>query len=164
MKRPLLWLALLAHALFASVYLIGTPAHEGPDENAHAYYASYLWHTRTLPVIQADCSPLTGGAAAHHPPLYYATIAAIAQALGTGDWSPYWQLNPEWMWDLAYGPTHRDPLLRLINPGNTRYQLSTDVRRRWEYGRPREQPRPEDLPGGGLSGVVAPPPPPPRPQ
>jgi hypothetical protein len=105
-KRPLLWLALLAHALLASAYLMETPAHEGPDENAHAYYASYLWHTRTLPVIRPDCSPMTGGAAAHHPPLYYAALAGIAQLLGTPDWSPYWQLNPEWATGAATANSH----------------------------------------------------------
>jgi translocation and assembly module TamB len=48
-----------------------------------------------------------------------------------------WQITPEWMWEMSYGPVRRDPLLGVGRGTQTiRYQLSTDIRRRWEYGLP----------------------------
>lgn len=43
-----------------------------------------------------------------------------------------WQINDEWEWEIQYGPVRRD-FTRLLNP-EVQYQLSTDIRRRWEYG------------------------------
>jgi hypothetical protein len=43
-----------------------------------------------------------------------------------------WQINDEWQWEMQYGPVRRS-FLRTIDP-ETQYQLSTDIRRRWEYG------------------------------
>ena len=106
MIRPLLLLALVCHLVFATTYAVSTPAFEGPDENAHGYYVSYLVHTGKLPVIVADCSPMTGGAAAHHPPLYYATLAGLTFAFGTGDYTPTWRLNPEWLTESEHGRQH----------------------------------------------------------
>jgi hypothetical protein len=48
-----------------------------------------------------------------------------------------WQINEEWQWELQYGPVRRDFLL-LVDPVR-RYQLSTDIRRRWEYGGTRRR-------------------------
>ncbi|CAN5741560.1 hypothetical protein BH23GEM6_BH23GEM6_07480 [soil metagenome] len=48
-----------------------------------------------------------------------------------------WQINDEWQWELLYGPVRRD-FQRLVDP-STRYQLSTDIRRRWEYGGTRRR-------------------------
>ena len=106
MKRPLLWLALLSHFVFATAYLLRTPAFEGPDENAHCYYASYLEHTGSLPVIVNSCSPLLDGAAAHHPPLYYAVLIGLMKVLGTGDYTPCWSGNPEWATASPRGHLH----------------------------------------------------------
>ena len=46
-----------------------------------------------------------------------------------------WQIDQQWSWDISYGPVRRDPLLQLFSP-TVQYQLSTDLRRQWEYGRP----------------------------
>jgi len=43
-----------------------------------------------------------------------------------------WQINQEWQWEMQYGPVRRS-FIGTIDP-ETRYQLSTDIRRRWEYG------------------------------
>jgi autotransporter translocation and assembly factor TamB len=66
-----------------------------------------------------------------------------------------WQINEEWQWELQYGPVRRD-YLRLVDP-TTRYQLSTDIRRRWEYGGVRRRSILEAVPERPiLPGEVAP--------
>src|SRR5690606_26617254 len=64
-----------------------------------------------------------------------------------------WQIDNEWMWEASYGSVVRDPAFGIFDPTPAR-QFSTDLRRQWEYGRPRarEQPTPpsnddEQLPG-----------------
>ena len=49
------WLAvaLLAHLTLAGTYAWRTPAWEGPDENDHAYYASFLAATGRQPGMPA---------------------------------------------------------------------------------------------------------------
>ncbi len=80
-------------------------------------------------------------------------------ALGGGssgfDWGVglEWQIDREWMWELTYGPVRRGPLLRLVSP-LTKYQLSTDLRRRWEYGKPSGPSALETAPADSLPGEV----------
>ena len=81
MRSPLLWLALTLHVALASAYAWCTPHFEGPDENSHYEYAWHLANARALPltasVQTARGLPQTEAAVlAHHPPLYYALLAA----------------------------------------------------------------------------------------
>ncbi len=97
------WLAvaLLAHLTLAGTYAWRAPAWEGPDENDHAYYASFLAATGRQPTI-LQSSATTGRAPheeaslGHHPPLYYAILGGLARALGSGDYTPFWSPNPAW--------------------------------------------------------------------
>jgi translocation and assembly module TamB len=50
-----------------------------------------------------------------------------------------WQIDDQWLWEGSYGAVQRDQILRMLDPVR-RYQFSTDLRRRWEYGRPQRQP------------------------
>jgi autotransporter translocation and assembly factor TamB len=72
----------------------------------------------------------------------------------------------------AYEPVRRDPLLQSL--GRIDYQFSTDVRRRWEYGRPRNRPSalptptaadtvPKIQPSPAVAPTAPPPPAPPPP-
>lgn len=49
-----------------------------------------------------------------------------------------WQIDDQWMWEASYGVVQTSPLLRILDPAGRRYQFSTELRRRWEYGRPRQ--------------------------
>jgi translocation and assembly module TamB len=60
--------------------------------------------------------------------------ATSAQALGV---AVEGQLTPNMTLRAAYEPVRRDPLLQSL--GRIDYQFSTDLRRRWEYGRPRNR-------------------------
>jgi autotransporter translocation and assembly factor TamB len=67
-----------------------------------------------------------------------------------------WQIDDQWQWEIQYGPVRRD-YLRLVDP-ITQYQLSTDIRRRWEYGGVRRRSILEAVPDRPLlPGEVAPP-------
>ncbi len=67
-----------------------------------------------------------------------------------------WQIDDQWQWEMHYGPVRRD-FLRLVDP-TTRYQLSTDIRRRWEYGGVRRRSILDAVPDRPLlPGDVAPP-------
>src|SRR5262245_57005579 len=81
MRSPLLWLALACHLFLATGYTVLTPSFEAPDENDHYYYAFHLANAGHLPlspgIVAARGLPPTEGAnLAHHPPLYYAVLAA----------------------------------------------------------------------------------------
>ena len=52
-----------------------------------------------------------------------------------------WEVSRTFSVRAAYGPVRRDPLIR--NSLNLDYQTTIDLRARWEYGRPPEQPPPE---------------------
>ena len=120
-NHGLLWLALAAHAVLATLYAVTTPAFEGPDENDHCYYAAYLRHTGTLPRI-SDEPPMTGGSLAHHPPLYYALVNLGLDALGVDDAMPAWRSNPSWASSAddarvhwLHGHDEREPISREIH-------------------------------------------------
>ena len=91
MRRPVLWIALAAHLVLSIGYLVSVPVFEAPDENDHFRYASYLSHRGQMPLIPGTAEDL--GAApgfdeeqlAHHPPLYYFTLALAMKAAGQGD-------------------------------------------------------------------------------
>ena len=97
------WLAvaLLAHLTLAGTYAWRTPAWEGPDENDHAYYASFLAATGRQPTILQSAAttgraPHEEGSLGHHPPLYYAILVGLTRAFGSGDYTPFWAPNPAW--------------------------------------------------------------------
>src|SRR5436190_3271510 len=101
MPRPLLALALLCHVVLATGYAWTTPAFEGPDENAHYEYAQHIANARQLPLTpglaRARGLPQSEGAQlAHHPPAYYALLAAALLATGAGDTVFGPRLNPAW--------------------------------------------------------------------
>jgi translocation and assembly module TamB len=52
-----------------------------------------------------------------------------------------WQISPTLSLRAADEPVQRDPLVR--NLFRVRRQVTVDLRRRWEYGRPRVQPHPQ---------------------
>jgi 4-amino-4-deoxy-L-arabinose transferase-like glycosyltransferase len=99
----LLGLALASHVVLAIAYLRATPAFEGPDENDHCLYAYYLAQAGRLPLIKDSAARLGRPSydeisLGHHPPLYYALLAATMRAFGEGDWAPTaWQVNPHWL-------------------------------------------------------------------
>lgn len=78
-----------------------------------------------------------------------------------------WQISPTLSLRAAAEPVQRDPLVR--NLFRARRQVTVDLRRRWEYGRPRASPRPqprrppqEPAPAQPAVAPGAPPPPPPE--
>ncbi|HUE96130.1 MAG TPA: translocation/assembly module TamB [Longimicrobiaceae bacterium] len=76
------------------------------------------------------------------PSLYLTAEAGIGGLFG-GDFtegriSLEWQIDDEWMWEASYGALQRDPIRMIFDP-SIQTQFSTDVTRRWEYGRPRQQ-------------------------
>jgi autotransporter translocation and assembly factor TamB len=77
-----------------------------------------------------------------------------------------WEITRSWSLRLAAEPVRRDPILRQ-NLRDGSYQGSFDVRRRWEYGRPKARdpliprPRREPAPGQPSTPAGEPPPPPP---
>lgn len=99
MQRIWLGVALLVHTVIAGTYAWRTPAWEGPDENDHAYYASFLRATGHQPTILRS-SATTGrshweeASLGHHPPLYYAALGQIGAMVGSGDYTPYWSPVP----------------------------------------------------------------------
>ncbi len=92
--RPLLLLALACQVTLSLGYLLATPAFEGPDENDHAYYASHLAHRHALPLVRGAGSPWDEASLGHHPPLYYAVLAATLHARGEADTVPCWTDGP----------------------------------------------------------------------
>ncbi|MDB4948280.1 MAG: Autotransporter translocation and assembly factor TamB [Gemmatimonadetes bacterium] len=98
----------------------------------------------------------------------FSTSATSAQTIGIALDA---QITAATSLRAAYEPVRRDPLLQSL--GRIDYQFSVDVRRRWEYGRPRNRapvpaPTPGDTlraastPGGSATPAPqAPPPPPP---
>lgn len=95
------WLAvaLLLHLALATAYAVATPAFEGPDENSHYEYAQHIANAGALPLAPGLATarglPQTAGAQlAHHPPAYYALLAAVLVATRTDAtvFSP--KLNP----------------------------------------------------------------------
>jgi hypothetical protein len=100
MRSPFLWLALTLHVALATSYAWFTPTFEGPDENSHYEYAWHIANAGQLPltfelVKERDLPQTEGAVLAHHPPLYYALVAAGMAAAGRDDtvFSP--RLNPK---------------------------------------------------------------------
>jgi hypothetical protein len=100
----------------------------------------------------------------------FGNSATAAQALGI---AVEGQLTSNLTLRTAYEPVRRDPLLQSL--GRIDYQFSTDLRRRWEYGRPRNRAavpaptaadtlRPAVVPAGSTSPAPPPPAPPPQPR
>jgi hypothetical protein len=59
-----------------------------------------------------------------------------------------WQIDNQWLWEASYGSVPRNALTRLFDIG-IRTQFSTDIRRQWEYGRPRQSRLIDLTPEGG---------------
>ena len=72
-----------------------------------------------------------------------------------------WQIDDQWMWEASYGTVQRDPAFRnLIPGGRSDLQFSTELRRQWEYGLPRQQTRIDFTPEEPIPGDSGPPLPP----
>ena len=115
MRSPLLWLALACHLFLATGYVILTPSFEAPDENDHYYYAFHLANAGHLPlspglVTSRGLPPTEGANLAHHPPLYYALLAASLCASQKTDtvFSP--RINPH-----AGDPAHASRYLHFLH-------------------------------------------------
>jgi translocation and assembly module TamB len=69
-----------------------------------------------------------------------------------------WQIDDQWSVRAALEPVRRSLLSRILQP-DIRYQQSLDVRRRWEFGRAREDAGVirRGAPQARLSGAAAPP-------
>jgi hypothetical protein len=92
-----------------------------------------------------------------------AGIFGEQSSLGCGT-SLEWQIDDQWSATAAYEPLRRDRLLQRILGEALSYQFSTQLRRRWEYGRPRDpEPRTPTPPEQRLPGEEAEPPPSSRP-
>ncbi|MEX2581822.1 MAG: translocation/assembly module TamB domain-containing protein [Gemmatimonadota bacterium] len=77
---------------------------------------------------------------------------------GFADWrlGVEWQIDDQWMWEASYGSVLRDPAFGILDETRA-LQFSTDIRRQWEYGLPREE-SPIDLtPTESLPGDESPP-------
>ncbi len=103
MKRPILLLALLCQAAFSAAYLLRTPVFEAPDEAHHYHYAQQLASGR-FPVLRGTSTALgrpivDENGQAHHPPLYYALVAAVVAAARGQDTISAFQANPAWQPD-----------------------------------------------------------------
>ena len=99
-KHLVLGLAVVCHLVLAALYAVTLPAHEGPDENDHCYYAYYLRSSGDLPIILGSAArsgrqPWEEASVGHHPPLYYALLA-MGMAMA-GDHAPAWRANPDWI-------------------------------------------------------------------
>jgi hypothetical protein len=66
-----------------------------------------------------------------------------------------WQIDDQWMWEASYGAVQRGPLMRIFDPVR-RFQFSTDLRRQWEYGRPRQRTLIDLLPDDPLETEMPP--------
>ena len=124
MRSPLLWLALTVHLVLASSYAWCTPSFEGPDENSHYEYAWHLANARQLPLTQTKATelqlPQTEGAVlGHHPPLYYALVAAGMVAMGRDDTVFGPMLNPKFG-----APGEPSRYLRFLHEQNANILLS----------------------------------------
>jgi hypothetical protein len=99
--RAGLVVAIVTHLALSLTYAWRTPAWEGPDENDHAYYASFLAATGAQPTILQSAArtgrpPYEEGSLGHHPPLYYYVLNGVSRLLGSGDYTPCWSPNPAW--------------------------------------------------------------------
>lgn len=87
-------LLLLLFVLLALAYGLSNPLFEATDEIRHFRYVRYIQTERSLPPLTSAGS---GQYQAHHPPLYYLTVAALS-AWVPGDLSPALDppTNPYW--------------------------------------------------------------------
>ena len=76
---------------------------------------------------------------------------------GEGRIGVEWQIDGEWMWEASFGTVQRDPIFRALAPSATTTQFSTDLRRRWEYGRPRTDTEIDLTPDAALPAEGPPP-------
>lgn len=90
-RLALLLVAFVALAVFYSLII---PLFEGPDEDDHFRFATYLADYHALPVQLFEPG---GGAAGHQgwqPPLYYSLVAAVISPLDTSDFPQHLWRNP----------------------------------------------------------------------
>lgn len=120
-REPVLWSILVLYVLVGSLYVIGTPVFEAPDEGYHFPYIQHLATGGHLPVLDpAAVGPWhqEGG----QPPLYYWLMARAIRILRveTDDMARVLWVNP-----------HAD-IGRLTNDGNTNWAIhQRDERTTW---------------------------------
>lgn len=97
-RKPNLALALIVglYLCFGAVHLAVTPVFEKPDEEWHAAYVFHLLYQRRLPPLVLDPDQNPAFQIAGHPPLFYATSAALLQVTGLTRTPPTLQANPFW--------------------------------------------------------------------
>ena len=132
MKRPVLWIALVTQLVLSIGYLVSVPVFEAPDESDHFRYAAYLSHRGELPLIPGTATNLGAAAGfdeeqlAHHPPLYYATLALAMKAAGHGDTTFSIRKNPHFNED-----GHFARHLTWIHARDELWPVSNEVRMYW---------------------------------
>lgn len=91
-EHPLAVAVTIAYLVIGVLYSILNPVHEATDELRHYRYVRYLADYLELPVQSGE----VGNAQAHHPPLYYASAAALTFWARPAD--PLYEppVNPHW--------------------------------------------------------------------
>jgi autotransporter translocation and assembly factor TamB len=73
------------------------------------------------------------------PDVFWTVECGVALLFGgqmTCGTSLEWEITQQWLARASLEPLRRDPLLLRTLAPDLRYQFSTEIRRRWEYGRP----------------------------
>lgn len=123
MKRLGLWLAVLAHLVFAGWHAEQTPVFEFPDENGHFTYAWHLLQHGEQPIVKdsaalAERPGWRQSDLGHHPPLYYHVLAAALRAQDCGDLSP----------TMRSAPTGAEPAFHFVHGWDEVGERSGEVR------------------------------------
>jgi hypothetical protein len=87
----------LLYLVFATSWNLVTPPFETPDEDAHARYVLFLASEGRIVDPRVDGE--RAGNESFHPPLYYATAAAVLRLSGASLTPPLPQPVPGWDWD-----------------------------------------------------------------
>jgi 4-amino-4-deoxy-L-arabinose transferase-like glycosyltransferase len=81
----------------AAAWTFVTPVFETPDEDAHVRYVQFLADAGRLPDPRVDGA--SAGNESFHPPLYYATLAAVLKASGIAYAPVSAQRVAGWTWE-----------------------------------------------------------------
>lgn len=96
-RDPALYAIVALYLVLALGWSFVTPPFETPDEDAHVRYVQFLADTGRLPDPRIDGA--RAGNESFHPPLYYATLAAVLRASGVAYAPVSARQVPGWSWD-----------------------------------------------------------------
>ncbi len=109
--RLFLLLVLAFYLIIGVTFTVVFPLGEAPDEPAHFTYIRYLATEKKLPVLKPRYEE-NETLAAHHPPAYYALVAAIVSPFVDGKLSLYRNPLFDWSWKTTHflhGSAHSFP-------------------------------------------------------